>query len=421
MLTQSFQDLMSSFTKATTGTSKLNFQYCDYLNISICDITENEQSVVVNVYNPIARPVSVYVRIPVNSRSYNITGPDGKDIEGQIVTTTLETARLRKSVSAGHSMYELIFQASAPAIGYSNYFIHKTSATKSRKKVFKSKVRRAREAETFIENDVLRLDFSPDTGRLVRMSRKDKDLTLDVDQQFFWYNGSQGNSESRQTSGAYIFRPNRTEPYSLTKGNKATIEIVKGPLVQEVRQTFGPFVSQIIRLYQQENYAEFEYTVGPIPIGDKLGKEIITRFDTKIQSNGKFYTDANGREMKERIRNHRDTWKLNVSEPVSGNYYPVNSRIFINDTKSQLTILNDRSQGGSSIKDGQVEVMLHRRLLVDDFLGVGEALNETGVLGTGLVTRGKHRVLLTTPEEGNLMHRHQGELMMLQPWLRLVI
>ena len=28
-------------------------------------------------------------------------------------------------------------------------------------------------------------------------------------------------------------------------------------------------------------------------------------------------------------RNYRPTWKLNVTEPVAGNYYPVNSRIYI--------------------------------------------------------------------------------------------
>lgn len=27
--------------------------------------------------------------------------------------------------------------------------------------------------------------------------------------------------------------------------------------------------------------------------------------------------------------NHRDTWNLNQTEPVAGNYYPVNSRIYI--------------------------------------------------------------------------------------------
>ena len=80
--------------------------------------------------------------------------------------------------------------------------------------------------------------------------------------------------------------------------------------------------------------------------------------------------------------------------------------------------MSDRSQGGSSVKDGQIELMLHRRLLVDDFLGVGEALNEPGVDGKGLITRGKHRVLLTTPQESAQLHREQGVRMLLQPILR---
>ena len=40
----------------------------------------------------------------------------------------------------------------------------------------------------------------------------------------------------------------------------------------------------------------------------------------------------------------------------SGNYYPVNTRAIIVDEERavQLTILTDRSQGGSSLADGQV-------------------------------------------------------------------
>jgi hypothetical protein len=50
-----------------------------------------------------------------------------------------------------------------------------------------------------------------------------------------------------------------------------------------------------------------------------------------------------------------------VTEPVSGNYYPVNSRIFLKDVESgdQLTVLTDRSQGGASLKDGQVGHFLY--------------------------------------------------------------
>jgi lysosomal alpha-mannosidase len=33
---------------------------------------------------------------------------------------------------------------------------------------------------------------------------------------------------------------------------------------------------------------------------DKQGKEVIARFNTSLKTNGKFYTDANGREILER-------------------------------------------------------------------------------------------------------------------------
>ena len=53
----------------------------------------------------------------------------------------------------------------------------------------------------------------------------------------------------------------------------------------------------------------------------------------------------------------------------------------------------DRSQGGGSIYDGSIEIMVHRRILHDDSLGVGEALNETAY-GKGLVVSGKHILLV---------------------------
>ena len=45
-----------------------------------------------------------------------------------------------------------------------------------------------------------------------------------------------------------------------------------------------------------------------------------------------------------------------------------------------------------------MELMLHRRLLVDDHWGVGEALNETAY-GKGLVARGKHYLLFDTSRD----------------------
>lgn len=62
--------------------------------------------------------------------------------------------------------------------------------------------------------------------------------------------------------------------------------------------------------------------------------------------------------MQMRKRNYRPTWKLTSTEPQSQNYYPVNSRMYIKDKSMQLTVLTDRSQGGSSLKDGQLELMV---------------------------------------------------------------
>jgi hypothetical protein len=41
--------------------------------------------------------------------------------------------------------------------------------------------------------------------------------------------------------------------------------------------------------------------VGPIPIDDGLGKEVVARLETDIQSDKIFYTDSNGRDLIKRV------------------------------------------------------------------------------------------------------------------------
>ena len=75
----------------------------------------------------------------------------------------------------------------------------------------------------------------------------------------------------------------------------------------------------------------------------------------------------------------------------------MNGRITCTDGNSVLSVVTDRSQGGSSMVDGSVELMIQRRLQTDDRRGVGEPLNEPGLdaTGSGLIVRGLHRVSLT--------------------------
>ena len=394
--------------------------FCNYLNISSCDITQSSKSFAVVIYNPLPRSITSFIELPVGSSNLKVFSPSGNIIGSQILPISNETLRLHEKSSSPPPRYKVLFPVNIPPLGFSTYFVKLTkgktiaSFPGQGKTHYAAKTKKVEEKKVItIQNADIQLKFSAATGRLVCMTDLGSNITTQVDQQFFWYNSSTGNAESNQISNNYIFRPNSSKPFPVTAGNKARVTVYKGPLVEEVRQVFGNYVSQVVRLYKSERSAEFEYTVGPIPFHDNLGKEIITRFDTDIKSNSLFYTDANGREIKERKRNYRPTWKLDVTEPVAGNYYPINSRVYIKDSESQMTILTDRSLGGSSLKDGSVEIMLHRRILRSD--GGREALNETGVSGKGLVVRGKLNVILAPPKDSAALHRMLAEKMLLAP------
>jgi len=187
-----------------------------------------------------------------------------------------------------------------------------------------------------------------------------------------------------------------------------------------------------IRLRQGRPTFEMEVTAGPLPAVN--GTELILRLTSTIASNASLYTDSNAREMLHRVRDFRSSWTLKQTEPVAGNYYPATTAAYIKDAGAQLTLLVDAAQGVASLADGQLEVMIHRRLTQDDSRGVSEPLNETeytkpyvginepdggglvdgnGVRvdlasaggehsGRGLIVRGKYVVSLERPDDATV-------------------
>ena len=81
-------------------------------------------------------------------------------------------------------------------------------------------------------------------------------------------------------SGAYVFRPNTSTTFPCG-GPVITRKLSSGgtvtPLVEEVYQKFAEWAYQVVRLYRGKPYIEVEWTVGPIPIGDGWGKEVISK------------------------------------------------------------------------------------------------------------------------------------------------
>jgi len=157
-------------------------------------------------------------------------------------------------------------------------------------------------------------------------------------------------------------------------------------------------------------YIETDSIIGPITLLNSTccGQEIVIRYSTNISSNSRYYTDDSGLEIHERIRKLPGyPFDDDAGVTIAGNFYPAVSRIFIkNDTDGQFTILSDATHGGASLTDGQLELMLHRRLLKDDGRGVGEPLNDSTIVTPKLWLVIDDNILTSTR-----LHRHLSNIL----------
>ncbi|KAK6237322.1 hypothetical protein QUC31_002791 [Theobroma cacao] len=385
---------LSCLTKKTPGDKceepASTFSQCQLVNISYCPPTEKDipegKSLVVVAYNPLAWDRTEIVRIPVNDADLVVQDSSGNNIETQYLALDNVTRHVRDfytKVYLGLSSdtvpkYWLLFQVSVPPLGWNTYFVSK-GAGKGQHRVGIISATSPQNETTEIGNGNLKMSFSTSSGQLQRMYNSRTGVDVPVQQSYLWYGSSTGDADP-QVSGAYIFRPNGAPPTVVSRS--VPLKVTRGPLVDEIHQQFNEWIYQVTRLYKDKEHAEIEFTIGPIPLDDSVGKEVITRMTANMVTDKVFYTDSNGRDFLKRVRDFREDWNLTVTQPVAGNYYPINLGIYITDKKSEISVLVDRATGGSSIKDGEVELMLHRRIIKDDSRGVGEALDESVCIGS---------------------------------------
>ncbi|KAK2968814.1 hypothetical protein RJ640_028207 [Escallonia rubra] len=397
--------------------------YCPLLNISYCPATEVDLShgknLVVLVYNSLGWNRDDIVRIPVINEDIAVHDSAGRKIESQLLSLADNDISMRKyhvKAYLGQTpnetpKYWLVFTASVPPLGFSTYTlstVKMAGASSARSSVYKFQGDENSVVE--VGQGKLKLNFSPEKGKLIHYSNSRNSVKENVHQSYSFYSSYNGTEKDPQASGAYIFRPNGT--FLLTPEEQVPLTVMRGPIVDEVHQQINPWIYQITRVHKGKEHVEVEFTVGPIPVDDGVGKEVATQITTTMETNKTFYTDSNGRDFIKRIRDYRTDWDLKVDQPAAGNYYPINLGIYMVDSKTELSVLVDRSVGGSSVVDGQIELMLHRRLLHDDGKGVAEALNErvcTGSECTGLIIQGKYYFRIDPLGEGAKWRRSVGQ------------
>jgi len=448
----------------------------DCLNVTMCAFTSGQtKSFKVIAWNPMttSNQEPQIVRIPVQGGSWHITDSAGVAVPSQIVALDNRTRGIpllyinyfglsgqqvddKIKEYSNSATHVLVFAINPPPMGYSTYSAEVAiGGAASAPAVTITRV--PQDAAPFtVTNAMYELEFDPSTGLMTSMTNIKSEISTSFEISWGWYNSSVGGCTpggygcDNQASGAYIFRPD--SPTVFFPGPKVvpTLDIVKGPVVSEVHQTFSDWATHVIRLHHGASHIEVEWTAGPIPIEtpwldaaqvgdsrlDKWGKEVILKYSSGLESAGTFYTDANGREMVKRQYNARGASypKLEVNEPVAGNYYPVNMIIALQDKakNAELAIMTDVSQGGTSLKPGELELMVHRRLQKDDNRGVQEPLNETmcgcndinaapghmgahghegdgGCMCAGLTMRGRHWLVFDTIENTHKARRQLAE------------
>ena len=384
-----------------------SFEFCHLLNISICDTTVNisadeaGEGFVATIYNPTTFAREIPMSVPISlqrAESWRVIGPDGSIIPSDVIKLSKNTKRLQKYHYGGKqpeimSEANIIFVASMQGLGYSVYEI---------RPVWNTEVSSPSNEKFSISNEYLAVNFDARSGRVSSIVQDGTSIPFSCD--LFWYNSSDGlhsDVNKGQSSGAYIFRPNGKMPL-LPPDRPVSLDIVHGDVVSEARLLFNAWGSLVIRLYKGKKYLEVEWTVGPLP-DDDIGREVVVVYGTSsmIRSDGNLWTDANGRSMVRRVRNKRLSWDSAWASLEAGNYYPMTSAAYMKDNDMVFSLVTDRSQGVASFQDGEMEVMLHRRTVVDDRRGVGEPLNEEQCVDArcvGLLSTGKHLIQFSVPE-----------------------
>lgn len=146
------------------------------------------------------------------------------------------------------------------------------------------------------------------------------------------------------------------------------LRVTEGPFFSEV-VAYYEHVHQVVRLYNLPGVEGLSLDVSSlVDIRDYVNKELALRIHTDIDSQGTFFTDLNGFQVQPR----RYLKKL----PLQANFYPMPVMAYIQDAQSRLTLHTAQALGVSSLHDGQLEVILDRRLMQDDNRGLGQGLKD---------------------------------------------
>ncbi|KAM8957708.1 alpha-mannosidase 2x isoform 4-T4 [Lycaon pictus] len=242
-------------------------------------------------------------------------------------------------------------------------YLHGRQLAVSRQDAFPLRIIDSGTSDFALSNRYMQVWFSGLTGLLKSIRRVDEEQERRVDMEFLIY----GTRASKDKSGAYLFLPDgEAQPY--IPKDPPVLRVTEGPFFSEV-VAYYEHIRQVVRLYNLPGVEGLSLDMSSlVDIRDYINKELALRIHTDIDSQGAFFTDLNGFQVQPR----RYLKKL----PLQANFYPMPVMAYIQDAQNRLTLHTAQALGVSSLHDGQLEVILDRRLMQDDNRGLGQGLKD---------------------------------------------
>lgn len=322
-----------------------------------------EQHVI--VYNPLAWNITTFINVTVTFPMATVFDDDGRPVPAQI----------QKSAES-NATYDLFVIVELSGLQYRKYRVKlsekpcsggpRCGSTYVAKGVAMGRrsVRNRRGTGKRllpVLNECYKLMFDQDTNLLHSVTDNLAKRRVRMTQDFWEYKAN-GDTNLGPISDNYIFSANG----SAVQAYKAVqMEIVPGKVVSEIRQYFYreeedeeysfSITTRVPEGFESRSLChrlEQTYSLGPL----QVNTELVLRTSTDLDNNRTLFTDANGYQMMKR------TYKTFTNNTVARNYYPMVRAAYIQDELSRLVLLSDRAHGVSSLANGELEVMLHRRL-----------------------------------------------------------
>ncbi|XP_054578410.1 epididymis-specific alpha-mannosidase [Eptesicus fuscus] len=318
------------------------------------------------VYNPLAWTVTTLINLTVSVPHVTVTDESGHPAEAQV----------QRSKEIPHK-YDLYVLTTIPGLSYRYYSIRPTkqapdgkqasSATMTVTSELDLKPRKLRTRPrgqnlVSVKNDCYTVFLDPDTNLMHSIWERWNNRTVSVTQEFLEYTVN-GDSNDGPVSDNYVFLPKGPADPAW---EAVRVQIERGRLLTEIRQYFYRTLDakeHTYAIYSRLAHVpparellcgriEQELRVGPL----EVNREAILRTSTDLHSLRVLHSDSNAFQMQRRLP--RDY----LVHAISRNYYPMVQSAYIEDSRSRLVLLSEQAHGVSSQGDGEVEVLLHRRL-----------------------------------------------------------